>query len=238
MIVWLKRTARCRRTGRCSRVAPWAPTGIGVERGSKTVSEMAVRVKNQSSPKTGRSPLSVFWLYGSRSSRDAEVLHNPPAVGDRDEVAGNAAGDGGGTARIGHGPEAAGRARRAGAALHLGQLLDPGRGPRPAWASQRPAPGPRRQARAAAGSWRGPRTVMALARRSGPAEPRKGAPGHWTQRRFPPCGLSRSARRGRARCRPRCREASPPVGPRKETMSSWAMPSPEMPMPPTTVCPR
>ena len=42
--------------------ADWMPTGTGVERGSTTVSEMAERLMNQSSPKIGRSPLSVFWL--------------------------------------------------------------------------------------------------------------------------------------------------------------------------------
>jgi hypothetical protein len=43
----------------------WMPTGTGVERGSTTVSEIAVNTTNQSSPKTGLSPLRVFWLYGS-----------------------------------------------------------------------------------------------------------------------------------------------------------------------------
>ena len=40
----------------------WMPTGTGVERGSMTVSEIADRIRNQSLPKIGRSPLSVFWL--------------------------------------------------------------------------------------------------------------------------------------------------------------------------------
>jgi hypothetical protein len=41
---------------------PWLPTGMGTRRGSKIVSEIAVRLTNQSSPKTGLSPLIVFVL--------------------------------------------------------------------------------------------------------------------------------------------------------------------------------
>ena len=41
-------------------------TGTGVEWGSITVSEIALRLTNQSLvPGSGRSAFSAFWLYGS-----------------------------------------------------------------------------------------------------------------------------------------------------------------------------
>ncbi len=63
MTVWLAKTCSVSpKTSLLPGEAVWMPTGIGVERGSNTVSEMALRLMNQSSPKIGRSPFSVFWL--------------------------------------------------------------------------------------------------------------------------------------------------------------------------------
>src|SRR5437764_14091265 len=41
------------------------PDGVGSVGDSASVSLMAVRLRNESLPKIGRSPLSRFWLYGS-----------------------------------------------------------------------------------------------------------------------------------------------------------------------------
>src|SRR5436309_6997064 len=41
------------------------PDGVGSVRDSASVSLMPVKLRNQSFPKIGRSPLSRFWLYGS-----------------------------------------------------------------------------------------------------------------------------------------------------------------------------
>src|SRR5882757_1177459 len=41
------------------------PDGVGSVRDSASVSLMPVRLRNQSLPKIGRSPLMRFWLYGS-----------------------------------------------------------------------------------------------------------------------------------------------------------------------------
>src|SRR5258708_27234257 len=41
------------------------PDGVGSVRDSESVSLMPVKLKNQSLPKIGRSPLMRFWLYGS-----------------------------------------------------------------------------------------------------------------------------------------------------------------------------
>src|SRR5258706_2575093 len=42
------------------------PDGVGSVRDSARVSLMPVKLKNQSLPRNGRSPLMRFWLYGSR----------------------------------------------------------------------------------------------------------------------------------------------------------------------------
>src|SRR5882672_8029528 len=42
------------------------PDGVGNVRDSASVSLMPVKLKNQSFPRNGRSPLIRFWLYGSR----------------------------------------------------------------------------------------------------------------------------------------------------------------------------
>ena len=41
------------------------PDGVGSVRDSASVSLMPVKLRNQSFPRIGRSPLSRFWLYGS-----------------------------------------------------------------------------------------------------------------------------------------------------------------------------
>ncbi len=49
----------------CARSVDCAPMAVGTWRASKSVSDTMPRLKNQSPPNTGRSPFSVFGLYGS-----------------------------------------------------------------------------------------------------------------------------------------------------------------------------